>query len=854
MASKNYNINSNLYVNDGKIVGGYNNIATGGTYSSIVGGNGNQIKSVSSFIGGGGINYINTRYTNIVGGYGNEINSGTPSIASFSAGFNSVGSGLFNYIGFSGLSNISISTNIIGGGLGNSIYSQYSTIGHGFDNRIGRNAKPYPGLAPELLITNNNDLFNSIVSGWRNEISGSFNSIGHGLLNNISVGTINGTIAGGWYNELSTTGSEYQPYTFSRWGIGQFIGGGQNNYIGGTTSAAANPSLDQQSQYSLVVGGSSNGIYNSPFSSIVGGTLNSLRTGSDFALLGGGINNTIESGKYSLIVGGRNNYMNDSYHSSIVGGYDNTIDSPGFLSRYQFIGGGKKNSLIGTSFGYLSDYSSIVGGELNLITGSTHSFIGGGKSNRNTNRYSGSYGYSVIGGGQSNVIYEDGWSTIGGGFQNKIEGSIPGSVWVNFIGGGGGNHLYSTSYSTIAGGQANEIISIGPSIRAFNSIGGGRSNTINDANDSSIVGGQGNTIFTGVTHSSILGGQNNTVNQNNSHIIGSNITSISANTTHVERLNIGTVTTGSSSTDVFVRESNGMVNTSPISSLLSAAGVVEQLNDLSDVTIDMLPYSATTQADDGKLLFYEKDTEQWIVNDTVTHGTSVINGKKSTTGSTLTIGTPVYLVGFDNDLHTVEAANATTATTMPCIGLVAETMDNVNSKHIMTFGKLQGVDTTTGSTINPNNETWSINDDLYVSTTTGGLTKFRPTGAATQIQRIAKVLKVSDTDGQLLIFNTARTAGLPNLTENYIWVGDSNNQPVETALSSFTQQKYAASIPFTAATSQTVTHNLNDTDVIVQLKDSTGTLVIPNVVDNYTNNTVDIEVSSTETFRVIIIG
>jgi len=69
-----------------------------------------------------------------------------------------------------------------------------------------------------------------------------------------------------------------------------------------------------------------------------------------------------------------------------------------------------------------------------------------------------------------------------------------------------------------------------------------------------------------------------------------------------------------------------------------------------------------------------------------------------------------------------------------------------------------------------------------------------------------------------------------------------------------TSQKYAASIPFTAATSQTITHNLNDTDVIVQLKDSTGTLVIPNVVDNYTNNTVDIEVSSTETFRVIIIG
>jgi hypothetical protein len=370
------------------------------------------------------------------------------------------------------------------------------------------------------------------------------------------------------------------------------------------------------------------------------------------------------------------------------------------------------------------------------------------------------------------------------------------------------------------------------------------------------IGNKNSTIKSGTTNSLIAGGTNHIINDNLTNVAiigGQNITATTSNTVYVPNLNIGTVTTGSSSTEVFVRETNGIVNTSPISSLLSAAGVVEQLNDLNDVTIGILPYSATTQADDGKLMFYEKDTEQWITNDTVTHGTSVINGKKSTAG-TLQIGTPVYLIGFDSDLHTVEAANATTATTMPCIGLVAETMDNVNSKHIMTFGKLQGVDTTTGSTINPNNETWNINDDLYVSTTTGGLTKFRPTGAATQIQRIAKVLKVGSTDCQLLIFNTARTAGLPNLTEDHVWVGDSNNQPVETPISNFTQQKYAASIPFTAATSQTVTHNLNDTDVIVQLKDSTGTLVIPDVVDNYTNNTVDIQVSSTETFRVIIIG
>ena len=66
-----------------------------------------------------------------------------------------------------------------------------------------------------------------------------------------------------------------------------------------------------------------------------------------------------------------------------------------------------------------------------------------------------------------------------------------------------------------------------------------------------------------------------------------------------------------------------------------------------------------------------------------------------------------------------------------------------------------------------------------MSTTTGGLTKNRPTGTNTQIQRIAKVLKVDSNSGQLFIFNTARTAGLPNLTSDYLWVGNGNDTPQE---------------------------------------------------------------------------
>jgi hypothetical protein len=64
--------------------------------------------------------------------------------------------------------------------------------------------------------------------------------------------------------------------------------------------------------------------------------------------------------------------------------------------------------------------------------------------------------------------------------------------------------------------------------------------------------------------------------------------------------------------------------------------------------------------------------------------------------------------------------------------------------------------------------------------------------------------------------------------------------------------KYASDVSFTGGTTQTITHNLDDIDIIVQLKDSTGQLIIPDIVNNYTNNTVDINVSSTDIYRVII--
>lgn len=237
----------------------------------------------------------------------------------------------------------------------------------------------------------------------------------------------------------------------------------------------------------------------------------------------------------------------------------------------------------------------------------------------------------------------------------------------------------------------------------------------------------------------------------------------------------------------------GEVYKGGLNQISGGAGATE-LNDLTDVQTG-LPATPTI-ADDGKLLFFDSSSSEFITDDAVTHGTVVINGKKASAG-TIAKGKPVYLVGFDNDLHTVEEANASSSATMPVIGFASETMDATNSKHITTFGKLTGVDTSI----------YSVGDDLYIDTTTGALTTTRPTGGTSLIQRIATVLKSDVSGGQLFVFNTARTSGLPNLNNENLWVGDSNGIPQVTK-----RKAVNTVIDNTIATGSTLTPNVDEYD------------------------------------------
>lgn len=66
-------------------------------------------------------------------------------------------------------------------------------------------------------------------------------------------------------------------------------------------------------------------------------------------------------------------------------------------------------------------------------------------------------------------------------------------------------------------------------------------------------------------------------------------------------------------------------------------------------------------------------------------------------------------------------------------------------------------------------------------------------------------------------------------------------------------KKYVILETFTPNTSKTITHNLNSESVIVQIINSSGEL-ISGVVDNYTENTVDVKVLISDTCKIIIMG
>jgi len=146
---------------------------------------------------------------------------------------------------------------------------------------------------------------------------------------------------------------------------------------------------------------------------------------------------------------------------------------------------------------------------------------------------------------------------------------------------------------------------------------------------------------------------------------------------------------------------------------------------------------------------------------------------KNESGSTITKGTPVYISGQagNGQDFTVDVADADDSAKMPAVGVMYADGANNTDVTIVTHGKFIGIDTSS----------FSVGDDLYISTT-GTLTNTKPSGETSGIQKIAKVIRVHASSGQIYVMGASRTNATPNLDDGDIFIGNASNQAVTASL------------------------------------------------------------------------
>lgn len=172
---------------------------------------------------------------------------------------------------------------------------------------------------------------------------------------------------------------------------------------------------------------------------------------------------------------------------------------------------------------------------------------------------------------------------------------------------------------------------------------------------------------------------------------------------------------------------------------------------------------------------------------------------KNTTGNTINKGTPVYITGTTgaDTILTIGVANASSASTMPAVGLVTSNLNNEAEGFVQVGGFLRLLNTAT-----IDGQTPVSNQTVYVKPG-GGLTLTKPTGT-NLIQNIAKVGRVNSNTGSLIVSSIMRTNDIPNIPENKFWLGNSSGVP--TAVDFSTEVNRSASTTYLTIASASATY------------------------------------------------
>ena len=185
-------------------------------------------------------------------------------------------------------------------------------------------------------------------------------------------------------------------------------------------------------------------------------------------------------------------------------------------------------------------------------------------------------------------------------------------------------------------------------------------------------------------------------------------------------------------------------------------GGASALNDLTDVTI--------SSASEQNILVYDSTSNQWI-NQAQDRSFMQVQA-----GENLTKGDAVYIRDvISADVVAVRKANAGSASTMPAIGIMYETLGTGEQGLAVTYGKATGVAAND-----------AVGKVMYVSTTSAGaITAIRPTTAGSIVQNLGVLSNPHVSDATVMVTGVGRINDIPNATiatdiseMDYIYIDD----------------------------------------------------------------------------------
>jgi len=247
---------------------------------------------------------------------------------------------------------------------------------------------------------------------------------------------------------------------------------------------------------------------------------------------------------------------------------------------------------------------------------------------------------------------------------------------------------------------------------------------------------------------------------------GSKLTGVSAT------VPAGTV---SGSSQIILQDTTGDLSGSRIdgqvASALSSSYAVTASFALNVVPQDTGSLLTTASVSDATITFTKGDTTTFNIEvDNVTSSLQtqdVFVNVKNTSGSPINKGLAVHATGVTGENINVILADSSISANMPAIGLLEETLANNATGRAIISGRLKNIDTSG----------LVAGQSVYVNGA-GVLTTNKPTGSDL-IQNIGICGKVNATEGEIIVVGSGRSNDLPNITEGYIWVGDSNDVPQE---------------------------------------------------------------------------